>query len=218
SPTLIFTHGAGGTLSTTAVVDFCNGYSTSHPVLAFRGSMNLGARVKGFHACMEHLDASQSADDKGEKKLVLGGRSMGARAAVIAANKIHILNEDDVKEVDLILVSYPLKTTGQIREDILLELPASISVLFVVGSKDAMCPIGLLNRVRKEMKAKSWLVVMDGADHGMHLKPVQAEKALGEMSGRLAAEWVGGKREEGVERVWWKEEGDEVQRGTWSER
>jgi predicted alpha/beta-hydrolase family hydrolase len=184
TPALIFTHGAGGTLSAPAVVNFCTGYCKVHPTLAFRGSMNLNARVKGFHTCISHLSLEKES-------LVLGGRSMGARAAVIAGTEI-LAGDDGQRELSLVLVSYPLKGPKDIRDQILLDLPASVRVLFIVGEKDAMCPLGLLEKTRKKMAAKSRLVVVRGADHGMHVRPVEEEKRLGEEMGRLAATWVDG--------------------------
>ncbi|KAJ4347380.1 hypothetical protein N0V95_005477 [Ascochyta clinopodiicola] len=85
SPPLVFTHGAGGTLSAPAVINFCTGFisSSSTPVFAFQGSMNLGARTKAFHACLAHVRGVKG----GAQKLLLGGRSMGARAAVMAATE-----------------------------------------------------------------------------------------------------------------------------------
>jgi predicted alpha/beta-hydrolase family hydrolase len=185
---LIFTHGAGGTLSAPAVVNFCTGFSTTLPVLAFQGSMNLASRVKGFRACIQE----KRGEGNGER-LVLGGRSMGARAAVMAAT------EDDEKVVELVLVSYPLKgPKDDIRDQILKDLPASIRVLFVIGDRDAMCPLDMLDEVRKKMKAKSQLVVVRGADHGMHVKPASMEKEYGEETGRIAAEWISGNVKEEV--------------------
>ncbi|KAF1974562.1 hypothetical protein BU23DRAFT_385913, partial [Bimuria novae-zelandiae CBS 107.79] len=181
-PTLIFTHGAGGTLSAPAVVHFCTGFSTRGPILAFHGSMNLSARVKGFHACISHLSSPNS------DPLLLGGRSMGARAAVIAATEV--LASNPSREVSLVLASYPLKgPRNDIRDQILLDLPASVRVLFVIGEKDAMCPLDLLEETRQKMAAGSKLVVVRGADHGMHVKPVAEEKRVGEEAGRMVVEW-----------------------------
>ncbi|KAF1850914.1 uncharacterized protein K460DRAFT_328285 [Cucurbitaria berberidis CBS 394.84] len=192
--TLIFTHGAGGTLYAPAVVNFCAGFSTAVPILAFQGSMNLASRVKGFHACLEHLERSQG-------ELVLGGRSMGARAAVMAATE-YLKKEkagSGSTSVQLILVSYPLKgPKDDIRDEILLSLTANVEVLFVIGDRDAMCPLDLLESVRGRMKVESKLIIVKGADHGMHVKPAKREKEFGEETGRLAAEWVAGKMHEGV--------------------
>ncbi|KAL1793704.1 hypothetical protein ACET3X_008686 [Alternaria dauci] len=202
SPTLIFTHGAGGTLSADAVVNFCTGFSESVPVLAFQGSMNLKARTKGFHACIGEIhprygttQKSESGEQVKQKRLLLGGRSMGARAAVIAASEV--LADQNHEEVDmrtqLILISYPLQgPKDDLRDQILLDLPESVNVLFIVGDKDAMCPLDLLNETRSKMAARSQVVVVRNADHGMNIKPAAATKEVGESTGRVAARWVEG--------------------------
>lgn len=202
SPTLIFTHGAGGTLSADAVVNFCTGFSKYLPVLAFQGSMNLKARTKSFHACIEEIytgqETAQKSKLKGQiknKRMLLGGRSMGARAAVIAASE-HLAEQDHEQEdmsIQLILVSYPLQgPKDDLRDQILFDLPESISVLFIIGDKDAMCPNDLLNETRSKMVAKSQVVVVRDADHGMNIKPASATKEVGESTGRVAAWWVEG--------------------------
>lgn len=96
-------------------------------------------------------------------------------------------------DVSFILVSYPLKgPKGDIRDQILLDLPHHANVLFVIGEKDAMCPLDMLSSVRRRMSASSQLIVVRGADHGMHVKPAEAEKRFGEETGRLAAAWANG--------------------------
>jgi pimeloyl-ACP methyl ester carboxylesterase len=179
---LVFTHGAGGTLSASAVVNFCTGFSTISPVTAFQGSMNLASRVKGFLACIAHFQDGQ--------RLVLGGRSMGARAAAMAAMEVASEAAKDV--VELVLVSYPLQGPKDVRDQILLDLSAMVKVMFIVGDRDSMCPLELLDEVRGKMKAKSQLVVVRGADHGMHTKPAKLEKEHGEETGRIAAKWLSG--------------------------
>jgi len=203
SPTLIFTHGAGGTLSADAVVNFCTGYSSSLPVFAFQGSMNLKARTKGFHACIDELNSSQKTARKGAKKntagsktLLLGGRSMGARAAVIAASE-HLASLDDKEReevsIQLILVSYPLLGPKDVmRDQILLDLPKTVRILFISGDEDAMCPIDTLNETRDKLTAKSQLVVVTDGNHGMHVVPASRTQRVGEETGRWAARWVQG--------------------------
>lgn len=189
----IFTHGAGGTLSAPAVVNFCTGFSltSSTALLAFQGSSNLGARTKGFHACRAHLD-SEAGD------VVFGGRSMGARAAVMAATELIVAEEEKlVGTVRLVLVSYPLQGPKDVRDQILLDLPKETDVLFVIGDRDAMCPLDLLEGIRARMKARSRLVVVRGADHGMNIRPASKTRELGEETGRVAARWVSGEENEG---------------------
>ncbi|KAJ4302755.1 hypothetical protein N0V90_001645 [Kalmusia sp. IMI 367209] len=182
-PTAVFTHGAGGTLSAPAVVNFCTGYATYSDILAFQGPMNLKARVKGFHACISHLHK------KGEN-LVLGGRSMGARAAALAATEV--LASKPECRISLVLESYPLQSGDAIRDMELLSLPSGVRVLFIIGEKDSMCPLDMLEGVREKMKADSRRVVVRGADHSMHVKGVSAEeeKMLGMEAGVYAAGWA----------------------------
>jgi predicted alpha/beta-hydrolase family hydrolase len=216
SPTLIFTHGAGGTLSADAVVNFCTGFSKYFPVLAFQGSMNLKARTKGFHACIEELHSSQETAQKSKlkkqvekKRMLLGGRSMGARAAVIATSELLAEKDHEREEtsIQLILVSYPLQgPKDDLRDQILLDLPESISVLFIVGDKDAMCPLDLLNETRSKMVAKSQVVVVRDADHGMSIKPASATKEVGESTGRVAAWWLEGDLKADVQYIGKQEE------------
>jgi len=203
TPMLIFTHGAGGTLSAEAVLNFCTGYSSSQPVLTFQGSVNLKARTKSFHACIYDYDygqwilrAGRPADTVVEKKLLLGGRSMGARAAVIAATE-HLASLDDKERaelsIQLILVSYPLLGPREdLRDQILLDLPKSVRILFISGDEDAMCPIDTLNETRDKLTARSQLVVVTDANHGMNVVPASRTQRVGEETGRWAARWVEG--------------------------
>lgn len=113
---------------------------------------------------------------------------MGSRAAVVAASEyLSASTERGRADVELILVSYPLRgPKGDLRDQILFDLPKNVKVLFVVGDKDSMCPLDALDKVRAEMKSRSWLAVVKGADHGM------SKKNMGELAGRKAVEWVNG--------------------------
>lgn len=181
SPSLIFTHGAGGGLANPATRDYAIGFAMTLPILCFQGTMNLQSRVKTFHTTVEHFDIGPIA---------LGGRSMGARAAVLTA--LHM----DRKPSALVLGSYPL-TTGkkgetreEKREQILLDLPKSVDVLFVVGSNDAQCSVELLREVIGKMKAKSWLLEIKGADHSMSLKNKEGVERIRLWSGAVSAHWL----------------------------
>ena len=172
---LVFTHGAGGTLESDAIVNFTHGFvslSTRPKLLCFQGNMNLASRVKMF---------STVIDTPREKSTCLGGRSMGARGAVMAVTE---------QITHLVLVSYPLNSKKEVRDQILLELPASVKVLFISGDKDEMCDFERMETVRKQMNCKTWMIVVQGADHGMNAKPKPATQELGRMTGALAANWL----------------------------
>ncbi|KAL9633012.1 MAG: hypothetical protein Q9204_003570 [Flavoplaca sp. TL-2023a] len=173
SSKLIFTHGAGGTLTSPAVANFSDGFSCQMPVLCFQGNSNLGSRTKMFSAVISNQEAPTS----------LGGRSMGARAAVMAAT-------DQTEH--LVLISYPLDTGKQVRDQILYDISPSVKVIFVSGDRDSMCNLPKLDEVRSKMKCQTWRVVVEGADHGMDVKPKKLTKAVGIMTGEVVAGWIKG--------------------------
>jgi hypothetical protein len=105
---------------------------------------------------------------------------MGARAAVLSVTP---------ETEKLILVSYPLKG-GEERARILVDLRGDVEVLFIIGESDELCDLERLRRVREEMKCKSWLIVVKGADHGMGVKPKRASQEVVERTGQAAAEWI----------------------------
>lgn len=177
--------------------------------------MNLGARVKGFDAVSEDAKASGA-----ETVPCFGGRSMGARAAVIAATAQFEAAVGDTGVSSLILASYPLVSEkGDLRDRILLELPAEMSVLFISGDRDSMCDLRKLSEERGKMKAKSWMVVVKGADHGMNVAGgKKATEAVGVETGKVAAKWlIGEKGEAGECEVWWDGKNREVRRSEWKE-
>ncbi len=178
TPDLIFTHGAGGTLNSEAIAHFVEGFSsTGLAILCFQGNMNLQSRVKMFKAVIESQQGQVS-------RKCVGGRSMGARAAILAASAEEMSH--------YVLVSYPLHTDKEVRDEILLGLPESAKVIFVSGDRDGMCEIGRLDAVRGKMRCRSWRVVVEGADHGMAVKPKAGTKAVGVKVGEVVAGWLQG--------------------------
>ena len=212
-PRLIFTHGAGGGISNAATSSFMTGFSSEGMVgVCFQGSMNLKNRVKCFEKVVEFEAAGVEGGDGeggvgGVAGVALGGRSMGARAAVMACKEM------GWERGALVLVSYPLVSPkGEVRDEILLEVEGGVDVLFVSGERDGMMDWERLERVRGDMKARSWVVVVKGADHGMGLtgKAKKGVERMREETGRLAAEWLERGRAEG--KGWTKTlEWDEVQ-------
>lgn len=171
SPALLFTHGAGGTLKSEGIANFVHGFARNKPILCFQGNMNLKSRSKMFSTVIDNQSAPEC----------LGGRSMGARAAVMAAND---------QTTHLVLVSYPLHTLKEIRDQILIDLPAHVKVIFISGDHDTMCDLQLLREVRGRMNCTSWQVTVQDADHGMNVKPKVGTQAVGEKTGEIVAAWL----------------------------
>lgn len=201
-PSLIWTHGAGGGLEAPATKDFADGFAERASIVSFKGAMNLVSRTKTFHAVIDHegFDAA------------LGGRSMGSRAACIAAT------QEDRQTTALVLVTFPLigAKNDDSREQILLDLPETIDVLFISGTKDSMCELEQLAAVTVRMQARSWLVTVDAANHGMDWKWKDSAQEMRRMTGAVAAEWLGSRDADKRHCViQWDGEAGKIQRGDW---
>jgi predicted alpha/beta-hydrolase family hydrolase len=92
--------------------------------------------------------------------IILIGKSMGGRVGC------HVALEQKVD--GLICLGYPLCAMGdrtKLRDEVLRALTTPI--LFVQGTRDSLCPLDLLERVRQEMKAPNFLHVVEGGDHSL---------------------------------------------------
>src|SRR5262249_39250592 len=86
----------------------------------------------------------------------------------------HVSLEEKVD--GLICLGYPLCAMGdraKVRDEVLRAL--NTPVLFVQGSRDPLCPLDLLERVRAEMKAQTFLHVVEGGDHSLRLSKRQLQ-------------------------------------------
>jgi uncharacterized protein len=98
-----------------------------------------------------------------DEPVVLIGKSMGGRIGC------HVALEEKVNA--LVCLGYPLCGGGdpkKLRDKVLRDLTTPI--LFVQGTRDSLCPLDLLENVRKEMKAPNTLQVVEGADHSLLLR------------------------------------------------
>jgi predicted alpha/beta-hydrolase family hydrolase len=94
---------------------------------------------------------------------ILIGKSMGGRIGC------HVSLEEKVD--GLVCLGYPLCAMGhrtKLRDEVLRALRTPI--LFVQGTRDALCPLDLLERVRAEMKAPNFLHVVEGGDHSLRVR------------------------------------------------
>jgi hypothetical protein len=161
----------------------------------------------------ERTEVAKFGSTFDRSRMAFGGRSMGARAAVMAAH-----DNESIKL--LVLVSYPLiGPKGDMRDQILLDIKEDIKVLFISGDEDSMCDFKKLADVRKKMKAKSWLVTVQGASHGMDLKGgakvKTATEEVGKETGRIAARWIKDRDEKATDMVLaWDAETERVV-GSW---
>jgi predicted alpha/beta-hydrolase family hydrolase len=93
---------------------------------------------------------------------ILIGKSMGGRIGC------HVSLEEKVD--GLVCLGYPLCAMGdrtKLRDEVLRALTTPI--LFVQGTRDSLCPLDLLERVRAEMKAPNLLHTVEGGDHSLRV-------------------------------------------------
>jgi predicted alpha/beta-hydrolase family hydrolase len=86
----------------------------------------------------------------------------------------HVSLEEKVEGV--ICLGYPLCAMGdrtKLRDEILRAL--TTPVLFVQGTRDALCPLDLLERIRAGMKAPNFLHVVEGGDHSLRVPKRQIQ-------------------------------------------
>ena len=107
-----------------------------------------------------HREALVQARQEYSGPAVLIGKSLGARVGC------HLALKEVVPAV--ICLGYPLCGGGdraKLRGDVLRGL--ATPVLFVQGTRDRLCPLDILERVRREMKAANELYVVEGGDHSL---------------------------------------------------
>ena len=97
------------------------------------------------------------------KKLIIGGRSMGGRAASMLA-------ADGFECDGLLLLAYPLHPPGkpdQLRD---AHLPAiKVPVLCFNGTRDPFCTPDLMKEALKKVKTDWKMHWVEGADHSFHV-------------------------------------------------
>lgn len=107
-------------------------------------------------------------DHKSEVSTILIGKSMGGRVGCHVALK---------EEVDaLVCLGYPLCAMGdrtKLRDKVLLSLRTPI--LFAQGTRDPLCPLDLLEKVRAKMRAPNLLHVVEGGDHSLRVTKQQLQ-------------------------------------------
>lgn len=94
--------------------------------------------------------------------VILIGKSMGGRIGC------HVALEENVPGV--VCLGYPLCGRGdqsKLRDKVLRA--STTPILFVQGTRDSLCPLDLLERVRAEMTAPTFLHVVEGGDHSLQV-------------------------------------------------
>jgi hypothetical protein len=102
------------------------------------------------------------------ESIMLVGKSMGGRVGC------HVSLEEKVH--GLVCLGYPLCAMGdrtKLRDEVLRALATPI--LFVQGTRDSLCPLDLLERVRAQMRAPNFLHTVEGGDHSLRVPKRQLQ-------------------------------------------
>jgi predicted alpha/beta-hydrolase family hydrolase len=120
------------------------------------------------------------------KTLIIGGRSMGGRAASMLA-------ADGFECEVLLLLAYPLHPPGQPEKLRDAHLPAiRVPVLCFNGTRDAFCRRDLMEATLKTVKTPWEMRWIEGADHSFHVPKASGRtdsEVLIEI-GNFAEAWV----------------------------
>ncbi len=122
--------------------------------------------------------------------LIVGGRSMGGRAASMLA-------ADGFSCDGLLLLAYPLHPAGrpeELRDAHLAKI--AVPVLCLNGTRDTLCRRDLMDAVVERLTERWTMHWLEGADHGFHVLRSSGrsdEDVLGEI-GEASGVWVSGLR------------------------
>ena len=163
-PLFLFAHGAGAPSTSAWMLAWRDRLATLGDVVVFDYPyMRAGRKAPDKLPALitAHRAALADARARAAGPIFLIGKSMGGRVGC------HVALEETVAGV--ICLGYPLQSgaSGTMRDEVLVALRTSI--LFVQGSRDALCPLPRLEAVRIRMTAPSTLVVVDGGNHSLEV-------------------------------------------------
>lgn len=118
--------------------------------------------------------------------LIIGGRSMGGRAASMLA-------ADGFDADGLLLLAYPLHPEGQPEKLRDAHLPRiAMPVLCINGTRDGLCTPALMERVLTTVTAPWEMHWLEGADHSFHVLKSSGrnDAAVLEEVGDVSARWL----------------------------
>lgn len=118
--------------------------------------------------------------------LIIGGRSMGGRAASVLA-------ADGYDCHGLLLLAYPLHPPGQLQKLRASHLPAiRVPVLCFSGTRDSFCQRDLMEGVLGQVGPRWTMHWLEGADHSFHVlkRSGTTDAAVLARVGDTTREWV----------------------------
>jgi predicted alpha/beta-hydrolase family hydrolase len=160
----LFAHGAGAPSSSAWMRAWRDRLATLGEVATFDYPYMRAGRKTPDRAPVliaAHKEALAALRARAPGPVVLAGKSMGGRIGC------HVALEEPVAA--LVCLGYPLVAggSGAVRDEVLLALRTPI--LFVQGTRDALCPLPRLEEVRARMEAPNRLHVVEGGNHSLEI-------------------------------------------------
>src|SRR5947207_14355478 len=162
--TFVCAHGAGGNMNDRAILAVSKELR-GRGIDMVRFNFPYTERGSGrpdpmpvLQSCIKAVVAQVSS-----RRLIIGGRSMGGRAASMLA-------AEGFAAAGLLLLAYPLHPAGkpeQLRDAHLPRL--TIPALCLNGTRDALCRRDLMEAVLPRLGANFQMHWLEGADHSFHV-------------------------------------------------
>lgn len=192
-PRLVFVcaHGAGGHMGDRSMLATCEALrSRGIPIVRFnflyreRGS----GRPDSMPKLMECTSAvvARVRDELRPEVLIIGGRSMGGRAASMLAAEGFACD-------GLLLLAYPLHPAGQPEKLRDAHLPdITVPVLCFSGTRDELCRRDLMERALETVKTDWTMHWLEGADHSFHVLKSSGRNDAAVLAevGDASREWI----------------------------
>jgi predicted alpha/beta-hydrolase family hydrolase len=167
-PLFVCAHGAGGNRSDRGMLATANAFR-EHGIGVVRFNFLYkergGNRPDPMPLLIDTTAAvvARAREELSPERLVIGGRSMGGRAASMMA-------ADGYSADGLLLLAYPLHPAGQPGKLRDAHLPKiRMPVLAFSGTRDPLCTRELMERALATVTAPWEMQWIDGADHSFHV-------------------------------------------------
>ena len=169
SAVFVFAHGAGGNMSDRGMLASASALRDAGLGVVRFNFVYKEKRSGRPDAMPKLMDTVRAVVERtrvelgSPRPLVMGGRSMGGRAASMLA-------ADSFDADGLLLLAYPLHPAGAPEKLRDAHLPRiTMPVLAFSGTRDALCTRDLMERALTTVVAPWEMHWIDGADHGFHV-------------------------------------------------
>jgi predicted alpha/beta-hydrolase family hydrolase len=191
APVFVCAHGAGGNLADKGVVRTAE-VLREHGIHTVRFNFVYRERKSSRPDPMPKLTACITAvvdrvrAELNPRRLIIGGRSMGGRAASMLAAEGFACD-------GLLLLAYPLHPPGRPLQLRSAHLPdIRVPVLCINGTRDDFCTRSLMEDVLTRVPPSWRMLWIDGADHSFHVLKSSGRRDDDVMReiGAAAGDWV----------------------------